>query len=150
MLLVLLTLQVSVPLVRLTGASARVAFFAWLATFPMMIAVAWLNRRERGLPLLGLGLLLNLIVIGLNGGMPVFESAVRIATASAQTAAIPLGDFAHILGGVGTRLPWLADVVPMPGPDWLRIVVSPGDLLLFAGIVVFVGAEASSKARSSA
>lgn len=140
LLLILLILQAALPAVQLTGAAARIAYFAWLATFPCMIVIAWFNRREPGIPLLGLGLLLNLAVIASNGGMPVFELALQSAKASTQALAIPAGDFVHVVGSAATRLPWLADTIPVAGPDWLRFVASPGDLLLFAGLVAFVGA----------
>jgi hypothetical protein len=139
LLLVLLVLQAVVPLAHLTGTAARVAFFAWLATFASLIVIAWINRQEPGIAMLGTGLLLNLVVILANRGMPVFLAAVRAVNASTATIAIPAGDFVHVLGGVATRLPWLTDVVPLPGPAWLRAVASPGDLLLFAGIVAYLG-----------
>jgi hypothetical protein len=147
LLLVLLVSQAALPLVHLTGGMGRVAFFAWLATFPCMIAIAWLNWRELGMPILGLGLLMNAAVIVANGGMPVFEVAAQAARVSAQALAIPAGDFVHVVGGAATRLPWLADVIPFPGPEWFRIVVSPGDLLLFAGVVALVATLGPKRAR---
>jgi hypothetical protein len=135
----LLVAQAVVPLLDLTGPGARIAYYVWLCTFPCMAVVAWLNRRSPGMAVLGVGLALNFAVIAVNGGMPVFGEAVAMVKAGAQAAAIPPGDFVHVLGTAATRLPWLADVVPLPGPAWLRAVVSPGDLLLFAGIVGFLG-----------
>jgi hypothetical protein len=139
LLLALLVSQAALPLVQLDGIAARIAYYVWVATFPCMIAVAWINGRQPGMPMLGLGLLLNLAVISVNGGMPVFGAAVQVVKASSQALAIPAGDFIHVIGGEGTWLPWLADVIPLPAPSWLRAVASPGDLLLFAGIVAFVG-----------
>jgi hypothetical protein len=138
LLLLLLVAQAVLPLVQLTGSAARVAFYVWLATFPCMIAVAWLNRGQPGMPILGIGLLLNLAVIASNGGMPVFEAALQTAKASSQALVIPAGDFVHVAGSATTILPWLADGIPLPGPAWLRLVASPGDLLLLAGIVALV------------
>ena len=144
LLLLLLVAQAALPLVQLTGIAGRVAFFVWLATFPCMIGVAWLNRRQPGMPMLGLGLLLNAAVIAANGGMPVFDVAAQTVRASAQALTIPTGDFVHVVASAATRLPWLADIVPIPGPEWLRVVVSPGDLLLFAGVVALVATIGSS------
>jgi hypothetical protein len=146
LLLVLLVSQAALPLVRLAGVAGRVAFFAWLATFPGMIGIAWLNWREPGMPMLGLGLLLNAAVIAANGGMPVFAIALQSSTGSGQALAIPAGDFIHLAGTVTTQLPWLADVIPVAGPSWFRLVVSPGDLLLFAGVVALI---ATMSARPS-
>jgi hypothetical protein len=139
-LLGLLVAQVSVPLLRLTGPGARVAYYCWLATFPFMASIAWLNRRSPGMAILGSGLLLNFVVIAANGGMPVFGEAIAVLKAGVQTAVIPPTDFVHVLGTAATHVPWLADVIPLPGPSWLLAIASPGDLLLSAGIVAFLGA----------
>lgn len=133
----LLLAQLAVPGLHLAGTSARAAFYIWLATFPAIIGVAWLNRHSPGMLMLGTGLLLNFVVIAANGGMPVLLPAMQAARASLVTPGIPAGDFVHVLAGGSTRLPWLADVVALPGPSWLRAVVSPGDLLLFGGVIAF-------------
>ena len=141
-LLVLLVVQALLPLVRLSGTAARLGFLVWLATFPMLLGVAWVNRSQMGMVVLGVGLALNFTVIALNGGMPVFAEAVAGVSSAAGAGAIPAGDFVHVLGTAGTRLPWLADVIPLPGPSWLRSVPSAGDLLLYVGVMGFlVGAE---------
>ena len=149
LLLILLASQAALPLVQLTGVAGRIAFFVWLATFPCMVGIAWLNRSEPGMPVLGVGLLLNLAVIAVNEGMPVFEVALQTAKSLMPTLAIPAGDFVHVVGSSSTFLPWLGDVVPIAGPSWLRVVVSPGDLLLFAGIITLVATLGSSRARES-
>ena len=151
-LLLLLVLQALLPLLRLTGGAARLVFYAWLATFPLLAWVAWLNRKQPGMAILGVGLLLNFAVIAANEGMPVFPSAVAAATGVAVgIRSIPIGDFVHVIGSSASRLPWLADVLPIPGPAWLRSVASPGDCLLFVGIVAYLtGAEASGDAFAEA
>lgn len=146
-LLGLLVVQLAVPALHLAGTSARAAFYVWLATFPAIAGVAWLNRRAPGMPILSAGLVLNFVVIAANGGMPVLVSAMEATRSSLAVPGIPAGDFVHVLLGHATRLPWLADVVALPGPSWLRAVVSSGDLLLFAGIIAYAaGAEAHSPA----
>jgi hypothetical protein len=84
-----------------------------------------------------LGLLLNLLVVSSNGGMPVMPVAAAAAGLHGQLA-VPVGDFVHVLGLPATRLPWLADVLPLPGKPLLGIVPSAGDLLLYVGVVAFV------------
>ena len=142
-LLLLLLLQALIPLLRLTGGAAQLAFYAWLATFPLLASVAWLNRSQPGMVVLGAGLLLNFVVIATNGGMPVLPTAIVAATGAAGGVhTIPLGDFVHLVGSSASRLPWLADVLPIPGPTWLRSVASAGDCLLFVGIAAYLaGAE---------
>jgi hypothetical protein len=138
-LLGMLVVQAGLPLLRLSGTAGRIAFWVWVATFPCMLAIAWLNRRASGMTVLGAGLLMNLLVIAANGGMPVSGSAVAMISTAARAGAIPATDFIHVLGTAGTRLPWLADVMPLSGPQGLRLVASPGDLLLYVGIVAFLG-----------
>jgi hypothetical protein len=133
-LLILLVSQVSAPLVSLSGAAGRVAFWIWLATFPALIAVTFLNRDQPGMILVAAGLGLNLAVILANLGMPVADSAVAVVRPGLAHAVIPPSDFVHVRLSSATVLPWLADIVPLPGPSGLRSIVSPGDLLLFAGI----------------
>ena len=138
-LIVLLAAQLALPSILIAGME-RIAYFAWLGTFPCIVVIAWANRRAPGMAMLGLGLLLNFTVIASNGGMPVFSAAALVAKPGMIALALPAGDFIHVLGTATTRLPWLADVIPIPGPSWLRSVASAGDLLLFAGIAVFLGA----------
>jgi hypothetical protein len=142
-LMVLLVAQAVVPTLQLSGSGARIAFYLWMATFPVLVGVAWVNRRAAGMAVLGAGLLLNFVVIAANGGMPVFTAAIElVSSAAARSGAIPTGDFVHVVGTAATRLPWLADVIPLSGPAWVRMVASPGDLLLYVGIVAFLAIEA--------
>jgi hypothetical protein len=144
-LLGLLVTQAALPAISLSGWAARIAFAAWLATFPLLVGVAWQNRRQAGMAVLAVGLALNFAVIAFNGGMPVFPEAVTAVSRSVSSGAIPAGDFVHVLGLATTRLPWLADVMPIPGPPWLRFVPSAGDLLLYTGVVAFLaGARPAS------
>ncbi len=148
-LLGLLAAQAILPLVRLTGTPAQAAYWLWLATFPLLVAIAWRNRALPGMVVVALGLALNLLVIGINGGMPVMGSAAVAAGLRGQLT-LPAGDFIHLVGTSATRLPWLADVMALPGPPSLRFVPSPGDLLLYAGVVVFLagaGPTASASRR---
>jgi hypothetical protein len=138
-LLALLCVQAVLPLVRLTGALAVTAFWLWLATFPMLIGIAYWNRSHPGMLVIAAGLLLNLLVVSVNGGMPVMATAAAAAGLQGQLS-LPSGDFIHAVGTTATRIPWLADAVPLPGPIWARFVPSVGDLLLYAGVIAFLAA----------
>jgi len=149
-LLGLLLIQVALPLLRLTGTTARLAFWVWIATFPLLVWSAWANRQYAGMRALAVGLTLNFVVIALNGGMPVFPEAVAAVSSAARSGAIPVGDFVHVVGSAATRLPWLADAIPLPGPSWVRQVPSSGDLLLYVGVVAFIaGARAGADSSRS-
>jgi Family of unknown function (DUF5317) len=90
------------------------------------------NRRVAGTPLIGLGLLLNVLVIGANAAMPVsFDAAHRAGLSGAD-----LGLDDDVLREPmteSTRLSWLGDVVPVALP-WRPQVVSAGDVLVAAGV----------------
>jgi hypothetical protein len=90
------------------------------------------NLRVRGVPLVTLGLLLNALVVGVNGAMPV--SLAAAARAGTSITSIAAGtDPRHAVAGDGTTLRVLGDVVPIPLP--LRPeVASPGDVLVAAGL----------------
>lgn len=90
------------------------------------------NRAVAGAPLIGAGLLLNVIVVAANGAMPVSVSAAE--DAGLTRAALGLEEDAmREPVGDGTRLVLLGDVVPLTLP-WRAQVVSPGDVLVAAGV----------------
>ncbi len=90
------------------------------------------NRGVRGTGLVGLGLVANAVVVAANGAMPVSVEASGRAGVTVQ-AIVAGEDPRHVLLEDGTRLPLLADVVPVPLPR-LPQVVSPGDVLVAAGV----------------
>jgi hypothetical protein len=94
------------------------------------------NRGVRGTGLIALGLFCNALVVALNGAMPVsLDAAGRAGT---TTQHIVIGDDPrHEAADRHTRLRFLGDVVPVRAP-WRPEVVSPGDVLLAAGIAQLV------------
>jgi hypothetical protein len=132
-LVLVLIPQLLLPAAQLQGPVALVAYWVWLATFPLLIGICLLNSARKPLVLVATGLALNGLVVALNGGMPVSPQAVAAASAGA-TMMIRAGDFAHVAMTAATRLPLLGDVLPLQGPGLLRMVASPGDLLLACGV----------------
>lgn len=115
----------------LAGLPARPTYGAGLAAAGgLALAFCVRSRAVQGLGLVGAGLLLNALVVTVNGGMPV--SAAAAARAGADPAAV-LADARHVPAGAGTALRALADVIPVPLP--LRPEVdSAGDVLVAAGL----------------
>lgn len=101
-----------------------------------VIAFLAMNRRLPGLWLASLGLLLNLVVIGANGAMPVSVEGARAAGLEAPPVA---GTVKHERVDENTELPWLADVIPLPG---MRQILSLGDFALILGLARLVYARA--------
>ena len=103
-------------LVVLVVSNALVALF--LAT----------NLRLPGMLLAAGGLVLNVLVIAANGGMPVSLEAAEVAGLDHE-----LTDFGikHEPLDDETIFPWIADVIPLAG---LSTLISAGDILLALGI----------------
>jgi hypothetical protein len=104
-----------------------------LALSGLLVALfLWGNWQLAGMPLIALGLLLNAVVVGLNFAMPVsLEAAARAGLAPEE---LHLGDDPlHEAAGPGTRLGLLGDQIPVALP-WRPQVVSPGDVLIAAGV----------------
>lgn len=107
-----------------------------------LLAFCLFNWRLAGMPLLTLGLFLNLIVILANGGMmPVSPETVSRLVSSETMAKLEIGERlgttkSILLAPETMVFPWLADrFVP---PDWIpyRFAFSVGDV--FIGLGVFV------------
>lgn len=102
-------------------------------SYSLLVFFVLANIRIQGMVLVGLGLGLNLTVITANEGMPVSITA-------ASAAGFDPSDYLrtavkHRRLGPTTRLPFLADVIPLPG---LRKVISIGDVVFGAGIFFLV------------
>ncbi|MFN2526232.1 MAG: DUF5317 family protein, partial [Actinomycetota bacterium] len=76
-----------------------------------VVAFLAMNRRLPGLWLGALGLFMNLIVIGANGAMPVGVEGARRAGLEPPPVE---GTVKHERVDEDTKLPWLADVIPLP------------------------------------
>ena len=127
--------------VQFSDSLAAAAWAVQLASGACLLAFAWGNRHLRGMLVVAVGVVLNLVAVLSNGGfMP-----VRIS--DAQRIGNPL--FARHLEIDGhyqkssvlaerTRLPWLADVIFLPLPIGPGRMLSPGDILVGAGTFVFL------------
>ncbi len=112
------------------GLPAGTLYAAALLLSALLVACFMLvNRSVTGTGLIAAGLLLNALVVGLNGAMPV--SAYAAARAGVGISAI--ADDRHEAAGNHTRLRFLGDVIPVPLPRRPE-VDSIGDLLAAAGL----------------
>jgi MFS family permease len=111
-----------------------------LATgFGLLLAGLWVNRSHPGLGLAFIGILLNAIVIVVNGGyMPIWASALAAAgfTEADVTSALHI-----VLPGTPSdfliHLLIIGDVIPIPLPV-VENVASLGDLFLTLGLAFFL------------
>jgi DHA3 family macrolide efflux protein-like MFS transporter len=114
-----------------------------MLAFGMILVGLWANRDLPGLTLAFVGVLLNTVAIGMNGGlMPVWQPAYQ---AAGFIGLADIGKFHTLLPGTGTadflaRAGPLADIIPIPVP-YLRNVASIGDLFLGLGLAFFLFAS---------
>lgn len=111
-----------------------------LYIFSMVLLLVWvgLNWRLPGVPLVGLGLLLNTIAIVANGGyMPVgleqAQFAGKLPNYSTESVEV-VANNSKVLPRDQTRLWLLTDILALPAGVPLANVFSVGDVLLFVGI----------------
>ena len=124
----------AIPVPERFGTSWAVGLL--LASYVILIGFAWVNRRLPAAPLILIGLFLNLIVIGANRGMPVSAEAIRIAGSTGEAMLTGVEGAKHHLMTSEDVLTPLADVIPVPPP--FGVILSVGDLFLYAGVASFV------------
>jgi len=121
-----------------------------------LLAFIWFNRHLVGMRILGIGLILNLLVITLNGGlMPITpETAMALypdVPPSVWQIGTRPGRSKNILLLAGhTRLAWLSDSILLPAWfPWTR-ALSPGDLLIVLGVFWLLAVENSGRSTPPA
>jgi hypothetical protein len=104
---------------------------AHAGTYLLLVAFLLANLRVPGTRWISVGAGLNALVIFANGGvMPASVTAQRLA-------GIKLGAGFHNSAALAhPHLLWIGDLIPVPGP--LPNVLSVGDLLIFAGMLVLL------------
>ncbi len=109
-----------------------------LASFLLLLGGLWLNRHLPGVRLVGLGALLNFLVIAANGGsMPVDRGLAERAGSARLVELLDSPDYTmHEAATAATRLRPLADVLPLPMVPRPRFF-SPGSV---GDILVTIGA----------
>ncbi len=106
--------------------------------FCLVFLVIWFNRRYVGLWFIGLGALLNALVMLFNGGrMPVDMSL--LGNEAYMTEALDLmlrgADNKHVALDAATNIPVLADIISVPGFIGLGMpVISIGDIIVAVGL----------------
>jgi hypothetical protein len=122
----------------------------FLLSYLVLLGFVWLNRRLIGVLIAGLGIVCNLVVIVVNGGlMPITPDTLAAINAGSRSEQWPVGDhYGHskdiILLRQDTKLWALSDLLVIPPPFPKPFAFSLGDLLIAVGIVVlFQGSRVS-------
>jgi hypothetical protein len=132
--LVVQALVVVLPL-RAVGLPLVLGAVLLLAALATLLGVARANGRLPGVPLLALGLLLNLIVVLANLGMPVPPATLERAGIQLEQPAPDRPDPKHVLDRDGTRLGLLGDRLAVRP---LRTVTAYGTVIELAGLFLLL------------
>lgn len=109
-----------------------VASSLWVASYALLIAAAVVNRRIVGVPVVALGMGMNVVAVIANGGtMPVLPEAMHGAGGSHTT-------LNNSTATPDPNLAWLVD--RWAAPHWIPLanVFSVGDIVIAIGAVVIV------------
>jgi hypothetical protein len=113
-----------------------------IGTYVLLGVFLVANRGIPGAPTIALGALANTIAVLANGGvMPASLTAQRIAGLAEG------GGFHNSAAVAHPHLLWLGDIIPVPGP--LPNVLSVGDLIIFAGMLVLLHKAAGTTLASA-
>jgi hypothetical protein len=120
---------------QLLDVSGTTGLACVLVSYAMLLVFALANVRLVGMPVVLLGLVLNIAVIGVNGGMPVRPAAIRTVDPHVKLAELDFGSKRH-LETSDDQLTFLGDTLPV---EPIGQVLSFGDLILSFGVadVVF-------------
>ncbi len=102
-----------------------------LGSYGLIFGFCWINRKVKGMTLIGVGIACNVLVIALNLGMPTTE---ELRTVNGRDVYVPIEQTVkHRPEDGDTKLAFLGDVMTLPGsPNQL---FSIGDIIIGLGIV---------------
>ncbi|MCR4402071.1 MAG: DUF5317 domain-containing protein [Firmicutes bacterium] len=125
---------------RGTSVVRAVAPYAFFLGYVLLLYAIWENRRIRWMPLIGIGVALNFLVILCNGmRMPVSADMLDAVGMARQVASIEAGNvLTYRLIDSGTRLWQLGDVIPIGWPYPIHRVISVGDVLMAVGVFLLI------------
>lgn len=115
---------------RLLGDGAEIWSIPLWGTVSLVLTYFAFESRTRGLAVLACGTLMNLLVVLLNGYMPV------VTGQPSPVSQVVADGFYRAAGAASTAI-WLGDVLPMRLFSW-TYYLSAGDVLLAVGVVVFL------------
>ncbi len=114
-----------------------------LASYVLLLLGVSVNLHRWGIRIIGLGRLMNFIVILANGGlMPVSPESLAQADLQDRITQVTLGDALPrskdiLLLREETRLWFLSDTIPVSSPI-IRSVFSPGDVVIGLGLAIIL------------
>jgi hypothetical protein len=138
----LLNLPSIAPLLSLTPSSGLgpIGGLLYVSSLSLLVAFSLLNMQVLGVRVIGIGLLLNTAVIAINGGHMPVQLGQPVAD-GVPDGLRPFKDTGvwspHTLMDDGTLVSLLGDWIHVSTPFGDRLFLSPGDLVIIAGILLF-------------
>jgi len=121
---------------RIAGTTAStVGTAVWVCSCIALVVVLAPDWRRPGVWIVCVGMGLNLLVVLVNGGMPILLEGKELVSASVSTISESMGFYQ--IAGPGTVVAALGDVVLLAVGGY-RVLVSCGDILLVVGVSLFV------------
>lgn len=109
-----------------------------LLTYLLLFIVVFLNIKRFSMKVFLIGITLNFLVIFSNGGkMPVSIEGINGINNPSIDIEISDFDIKHKGFTKDTKLPYLADIIPIPPPYPLPKIISIGDIFLMGGVFIF-------------
>jgi Family of unknown function (DUF5317) len=125
-----------------------VGYWTLVASFVLLLAFAAINLRAPGFILIFTGLVLNMIVITANHGMPVArEALVRSGQETTLNDLRENGGSKHHLADDDTVLLVLGDSIVVPEP--IGVALSVGDVCVYLGVAWCFAASLRPRERST-
>jgi hypothetical protein len=130
-------------LAPLPGPLAKVAFPLLVLSHAILIAFVLKNIRSPGFALILVGVVLNLIVIAANHGMPVTHQALVAAHDQSGLVELRQRALRYHLAGPHDVLVFLSDAIGASRP--FQLIISVGDIWIYLGGVLFVSRAMSRR-----
>ena len=112
-----------------------------LSLIGLLAWTLWHAPRLRAMWLVSVGIAMNLMVVAANGGHMTIPLALARKAAPVAQGIAKYGQWGqYMLQGPNTHLNWLGDWLEMPWPlyRYFPQAYSPGDFVMFFGIVILV------------
>ncbi|AST07339.1 DUF5317 domain-containing protein [Anoxybacillus flavithermus] len=119
---------------------AKISNVTFIVVYIVGLSFIWLNRHYPGMKTIFAGVLLNFIVIALNGGrMPVSLEATQAVLGKEYVELLKTGLYGkHTAITADTIFPFLGDIIPL-APPYPRVkVISIGDVVMNIGVFLFI------------
>ena len=141
LVLLAILIQVALPLAEFWSEDSRLA--SWLLLQALVGVLLLLNPEYPSVVAVGVGFLMNGIVVLINGGMPV-DTSLAGGDAGLGVLTTRL-DYLHVELRRSTHLVGLADVLPIVMPFGRSAALSIGDLFIAFGVGWLVSGVHSAK-----